>query len=93
MPDPASGVSDPRTLSRLFQEEYGTSPMDMVIRHRLNKAAWMLTQTDDTVEVVAEKSGYQSVYSFSNLYFQRFGVRPGQYRRICRAGRAAGHSV
>ncbi|MHC5055477.1 MAG: helix-turn-helix domain-containing protein [Planctomycetota bacterium] len=83
----------PRTLSRLFQEEYGGSPMNLVIQHRLNKAAAILTEADDTIAVVAEKSGYRSVYSFSNLFLRHFGVRPGRYREVWLAGRTPGHAA
>lgn len=69
-----------RTLMRIFKAEYGTSPIDMVVRERLARAHQMLGETDMKLANVAKAVGYDSVSSFSTLFKKHYGERPGRYR-------------
>ncbi|MDT8390591.1 MAG: helix-turn-helix transcriptional regulator [Lentisphaeria bacterium] len=73
----------PRTLNRLFKNELGMGPMDLVIKNRLDKASSLLLSTDYTIETIAGELGYKSAYSFSNLFHRHVGMRPGQFRKKC----------
>lgn len=73
----------PRTLNRLFKNELGMGPMDLVIKNRLDKASSLLLSTDYTIETIAGELGYKSAYSFSNLFQRHVGMRPGQFRKRC----------
>jgi AraC-like DNA-binding protein len=75
----------PRTLSRMFKNELGMGPMDLVIKNRLDLASTILMSTDDTIESIARRLGYKSLYSFSNLFYRHIGMRPGQFRKKCQA--------
>lgn len=75
----------PRTLSRMFKTELGMGPMDLVIKNRLDLASTILMSTDDTIESIARRLGYKSLYSFSNLFYRHVGMRPGQFRKKCQA--------
>lgn len=79
-----AGMS-PRTLSRAFRREYGMGPVDFVIQSRIDAATEMLATTDDTIEAIARALNYKSAYSFSTLFKRHLGIRPGQFRKQCRA--------
>jgi len=71
----------PRTLLRLFQNEYGCAPLDMVVRQRLMRAIDLIMTSDMSVAEVADRCGYRSVSSFCRIFHRQLGVTPGQYRR------------
>jgi AraC-like DNA-binding protein len=68
-------------LTTLFQREYGQAPLELVIHHRVQKAAFLLQETDDTLEAIASAVGYKNPYSFSRLFTKHMGTSPGRYRR------------
>lgn len=68
------------TLTRLFHKEYGCSPLQMVVRQRLNRAMQLLTETQDSIARVAARCGYESTFSFSRLFHKHIGLPPSQYR-------------
>ena len=69
-----------RQLTRLFEVNYGRAPRELVIRQRLNRAAQELLSSTETLEVIAIRNGYGSVYSFCNQFKKRIGMSPGKYR-------------
>lgn len=71
----------PRTLSRLFRNEYGCSPLMMVTQQRLNRAMGLLVNTDQSMAEVANQSGYENVTSFSRTFSKHIGTTPGRFRR------------
>jgi transcriptional regulator GlxA family with amidase domain len=74
------GVSE-RNLFRVFKKEYGCSPMEMVIRQRLNRAIQLLSDNQDRIATIAASCGYESVYSFTRLFRKHVGFQPAQYRK------------
>lgn len=60
-----------------FKSIYGVSPNEFIIDNKLMAARELLEQEDLSVNEVAYKAGYESVSSFSRLFYKRFGVRPG----------------
>lgn len=71
----------PRTLQRLFREEYGCAPMEMVVRQRLNRAMNLLTQTEESVTTISYQCGYENVSSFIRAFRREVGSPPAQYRK------------
>jgi transcriptional regulator GlxA family with amidase domain len=71
-----------RQLTRLFEIHYGRPPRELVIRQRLNRAAEDLISTDDTIETIALRNGYGSIYSFSSQFKKHIGMPPGKYRSL-----------
>lgn len=49
-----------RHLERLLREEAGCTFSGLLQRLRMEKAAQLLTETDDTIELITEKTGYQT---------------------------------
>jgi len=70
-----------RTMLRLFKDEYGCSPMEMVFQQRINLAMTLLNNTDDVIEEVARHCGYENVSSFIRVFRKQVGTTPGQFRK------------
>lgn len=67
-------------LRRLCNDQIGRSPMQQVTFIRIAYAKELLMKTDNTVEVVAEKTGYSNAFSFSNAFLKWVGCRPSDFR-------------
>jgi transcriptional regulator GlxA family with amidase domain len=70
-----------RTLNRQFREHFGTTPLALLARIRVDRAQRLLESTGLTVDRVAEESGFGS-YASLRLHFLRIvGVSPQKYRQ------------
>ncbi|MEK4852400.1 AraC family transcriptional regulator [Paenibacillus sp. FSL H7-0756] len=67
-------------LSSLFKEHTGISPIDYLIRYRLDLASELLMTTNASVGEIAASVGYKDVYYFSRIYKKRKGVAPAHHR-------------
>lgn len=67
-------------LSSLFKEYTGISPIDYLIRVRLEYATGLLTSTEASVGEIAASVGYKDVYYFSRIFKKRKGVSPAHFR-------------
>lgn len=63
-------------LKRDFNKTFGTSPYAYLKTYRLNLARKLLSETNITVKEAANAVGYESVGSFSNAFYEQFGLRP-----------------
>lgn len=71
----------PRTFSRRFREDTGYTPMQWVLRARIDMARELLELSERGVEQIAEDVGL-GTGSNLRLHFQRIlGTTPSQYRR------------
>ncbi len=71
------GLSSYR-LKQGFRQKYGLSPFQLVAEQRLIKARALLVAGGMNVSEVAFSVGYSSIGSFSNSFFEKFGIRPSQ---------------
>ena len=69
-----------RQLARILQKTYGIGFREKRIRTRMDHAAWLLRNTDDPVNRIAEAVGYASETAFYQAFTDQFGQTPGQYR-------------
>ena len=69
-------------LSTTFKAYTGLSPMDYLTQVRLNLAKSLLMNGGLSVDIVAQRSGYESASSFIRTFRQREGVTPLQYRKM-----------
>ena len=83
----ARAAMSPRHFTRVFTDEVGESPGQYVERVRVEAARVALTDTTDTVAVVARRCGFGTAETMRRAFLRRVGVSPDQYRR--RFGRAA----
>lgn len=83
--DIASMTGSNRTyVSRYFNEEVGTSFFDFVNRYRIAYVRQLLAESDEKLDVIAEKSGFNSRQSLHRVFSSFEGVTPEQYRKSCR---------
>jgi iron complex transport system substrate-binding protein len=70
----------PQYISRKFKEQTGYSPMDYVIRLRMDGARELLLATTATLQEVASHIGYPDLMYFNRIFKKNVGMTPGQYR-------------
>lgn len=74
----------PRHLSRVFQCEYGVSPIGFAQTQRLLLAKRLLADTTLATTDVAFAAGFQSLRRFHALFQQRYRLTPQQVRKTSR---------
>jgi AraC-like DNA-binding protein len=75
-----------RSFCRAFQAAIGCSPIQHLIRLRVNRAATLLRQTNDSVTDIAFKVGFQDGNYFTRQFHKLLGVTPRQYRKVMPIG-------
>ena len=76
-----------RTLNRQFRDHFGTTPLGLLTKMRVNRARRLLETTGLTVDRVAEQSGFGSYPSLRYHFLRKVGVSPQKYRQSYTAGR------
>ncbi|WP_245718758.1 GlxA family transcriptional regulator [Micromonospora rhizosphaerae] len=74
-----AGVSV-RHLGRLFRAELDATPGDYLDRIRVEAAQVLLESGDDTLDVVARRTGFGSPETMRRAFVRELGVTPGAYR-------------
>jgi AraC family transcriptional regulator, arabinose operon regulatory protein len=77
----AAGVSVTH-YSTLFRRHTGFSPVNFVIRMRIQQACRLLDTTKLSVGEVAERTGYQDAYYFTRCFRRIMGRAPRAYRKV-----------
>lgn len=75
----AAGLSRAH-FSREFRRVFGVSPHAYLLTRRLERAAAMLRNTDNSVAEVCLAVGLQSIGSFTTSFKRAFGLTPTAYR-------------
>lgn len=83
-----SGLPE-RTFKRRFQKAVGMSPLEYVHSLRLEAAKQLLETSDETLDKLAERVGYEDATFFSRLFRRKVGLTPALYRRRFSALRSA----
>jgi transcriptional regulator GlxA family with amidase domain len=74
-----------RTFARRFVAETGTTPHLWLTSQRLQLAQRLLEETDEPLEVVAERSGFGSAALLRHHFTRRRHTTPQAYRRTFRS--------
>ncbi|MQY28449.1 GlxA family transcriptional regulator [Nocardia aurantia] len=69
-----------RTLTRRFRAETGSSPLQWLLRQRIDRARELLETSDLPIEEVARRSGLGGAESLRQHLFRRIGLTPTAYR-------------
>ena len=77
-------LMNPSTLKSVFKEVYGDSIAAHIREHRMERAALLLRETEDTVAQVARAVGYESQSRFSSEFRRAYQLLPREYRRLHR---------
>ena len=72
---------NPEYLSRVFKEETGYNYSTFLSNIRLKKAEYLLINTVEKVQNIAEMVGYSNVSYFSTIFKKKYGVNPYEFRR------------
>ncbi|EOS68424.1 hypothetical protein C818_03773 [Lachnospiraceae bacterium MD308] len=70
----------PRHINRSYTNMFGTTFIKNTNLLRIAYAKNYLCETDDSLEMIAEKVGFSSVRSFYKLFQKYEGISPGEYR-------------
>jgi AraC family transcriptional regulator of adaptative response / DNA-3-methyladenine glycosylase II len=73
------GITD-RQMRRVFQDEFGVSPVEFSQTQRLLLAKQLLTDSAMPITSVAYASGFKSLRRFNTLLKQRYRVSPTEFR-------------
>lgn len=69
-------------FSVLFKKETDMNFSAYLLQTRMNKAAEMLCNTNETIVAIAENVGYKDSRYFSQCFEKTMGVKPALYRRL-----------
>lgn len=69
-------------ISREFKKEFKVTPTTFINDLRLNYAANLLTNSDESIIFVSMEVGYENLSHFYHLFKQKFGVSPLKFRKI-----------
>jgi AraC family transcriptional regulator, transcriptional activator FtrA len=75
-----------RNLARHFTAVTGTTPLQWLLTQRLHRAQELLETTDDSVELVAARTGMGTAATLRRHFNRAIGVPPDTYRRTFRDG-------
>jgi transcriptional regulator GlxA family with amidase domain len=75
-----SGLPE-RSFKRRFRQATGHSPIVYVQQIRVQRSKRLLTQTDDSIEEIAWRVGYEDPAAFRRLFKRFTRIAPGAYRR------------
>ena len=73
-----AGYSVPH-FSALFKKYFHTSPIEYLIRARMNRAAYLLRDSNRRIGEVAALAGYEDIFHFSKLFKKHFGKSPREF--------------
>jgi transcriptional regulator GlxA family with amidase domain len=75
----------PRTFARRFVQETGTTPLRWLTGQRILLAQRLLEDTDETVDLVAERAGFGNAMALRHHFRAWRGTTPAAYRGAFRA--------
>jgi len=79
----------PRTFARRFVQETGTTPQRWLTGQRILLAQQLLEETDETVDVIAERAGFGNPATFRHHFRAWRTTTPNAYRRAFRQAASA----
>ncbi len=72
---------NPTTLKAAFKSVYGMSIAAHIKEHRMEAAAKLLAETDQSIAQIAQAVGYDSQSKFSSAFKAYYGVLPRDFRK------------
>ncbi|CAG7616441.1 Regulator of RpoS [Paenibacillus solanacearum] len=71
----------PTYISAMYKQETGENLSEYIYRFRMDKAAYLLRNTNAKIYEIAAQIGYQYTPYFTKLFKSYYGVSPQEYRR------------
>ena len=69
-------------LKQGFRELFQTSPYQYRLQLCLTKARQLLEETDDTIDQIASKVGFNTYNGFSTAFKKAYKIAPTEYRNL-----------
>lgn len=70
----------PAYIIRLLKKQYGQTPKQLILQLRLEEAAAMLSQTDNSIQSIAWDAGFEDAAYFAKLFRRQYGMTPREWR-------------
>jgi AraC family transcriptional regulator len=70
----------PSRLTRRFQTVYGSTPATYLTKLRLDEAKRLLIETNDSLESIAYRCGYENGSYFCRIFTDKIGMNPSVFR-------------
>ena len=67
-------------FTTLFKKQIGSSPQEYLLQYRIKIAQELLLTTDQPIQSIAQKVGYENQMTFSRTFKNIVGVSPLKYR-------------
>lgn len=67
-------------FTRIFKKTTGYTPIEYLTKIRIERAVYLLRQTDLTIEDIAKAIGYSNGSYFIKVFRQWLGFSPGEFR-------------
>lgn len=67
-------------VSRFFNAEQNSTFFDFVNGYRVRMATSLLRETDEKIEVIAERVGFNSSQAFHRVFSKTIGQTPAKFR-------------
>ena len=68
-------------LSSEFKKQFECSPIEYVLRCRLERARYLLSDHNNRISDIAARVGFHDVFHFSKMFKKRFGLSPRHLRK------------
>ena len=66
---------------KMFKKFTGVSPGQYHLQLKLMRAKELLISSDKSIKEISNELGFQSIYYFSNLFKNKEGINPSQFRK------------
>lgn len=73
------GISE-REATRCFQKNIGQSPMEYLIKYRLNQSKKLLLETGMTITDICQRCGFSDSAYFGKVFRKYYGMTPSEFR-------------
>ncbi|WP_182299860.1 response regulator transcription factor [Cohnella cholangitidis] len=70
----------PVYLSKIYKLETGMNISDYLLRHRMNRAQYLLAKTKNKIYEITSELGFQNPNYFAKVFRRQFGMTPQEYR-------------
>lgn len=76
-----SGLSQ-SYLIRAFRKDTGSTPHEYLLNYRLQKAMEMLRETDEPIETISDRCGFNSTSHFARAFKKTTNLTPSEFRKM-----------
>ena len=76
-----SGLSQ-SYLIRAFRKDTGSTPHEYLLNYRLQKAMEMLHETDEPIETISDRCGFNSTSHFARAFKKTTDLTPSEFRKM-----------